>query len=75
VLDGETGWLNHSLSGTELGQLMASAIDRPDDIGRLRACVRDHRDAIVTSMSSHVDEVDVLYGELLSAEPVARGDR
>ena len=65
VRDGETGWLNRSLSGAELAQLMAAAIDRPDEVERLRASLRGRRQEIVTPMSAHAEEVELLYTELL----------
>jgi glycosyltransferase involved in cell wall biosynthesis len=75
VREGETGWLNDSLSGAELAQLMSAAIDRPGEVERLRASVRERWGEIVVPMSAHVDEVDLLYGELMSGSAGARAGR
>ena len=75
VREGQTGWLNRSLSGAELAQLMAAAIDRPDEVERLRTSVRERWAEIVAPMSAHVDEVELLYTELLSQRPAAGAAR
>lgn len=67
VRDGETGWLNRSLTGGELARLMTAAIDRPEVVERLRESVRDRRQEITTPMAAHVDEVEHLYDEVLAA--------
>jgi glycosyltransferase involved in cell wall biosynthesis len=62
--DGETGWLNHSCSGTELAAIMADVIARPEQVGRLNDSLVVEHDSIVKTMSGHADEVDELYREL-----------
>lgn len=64
---GETGWLLESADGAELGRLLTRLATDPDDIAAMRACVADRRDSLVKSMSTHADELDGIYRELLSA--------
>lgn len=67
VIEGTTGWLNRSVTATELVQLMAAAIDSPDEVKRLRENLRSGDEKIVQPMQDHVAEVDALYAELLKA--------
>jgi len=71
VREGETGWLSRSVSGADFAQLMEAAIDRPDEVERLRASVRARRDDLVTPMAAHVDEVELLYREVLGERSAA----
>ena len=67
VRDGETGWLNRSRSAEELARIMASVIERPEQVARLNAALRASRDAIVKPMAGHADEMDALYAEVVAA--------
>jgi len=66
VRDGETGWLNRSLSADGLAELMRRAIEQPDEIERLNALLRENRDALIKTLAQHVDELDALYGEVIA---------
>jgi glycosyltransferase involved in cell wall biosynthesis len=64
VRPGVTGWLNRSVSGAELAELMTTAIEDRAETQRLRRSVREHRDEIVRPMPEHVAEVLSLYNEI-----------
>jgi Glycosyl transferases group 1/Glycosyl transferase 4-like domain len=68
VLEDRTGWLNRSLSAAGFAELMAHAIDHPDEVEGLRAFVRAARAEIVTPMAAHVDEVEGLYNEICATD-------
>jgi glycosyltransferase involved in cell wall biosynthesis len=65
VRDGETGWLNRSLSAEGLAELMRHCIEHPEEIELLNAHLRDNRDSIIKPLSKHADEMDLLYRELI----------
>jgi glycosyltransferase involved in cell wall biosynthesis len=67
VIDGETGWLNHTNSGTELGDRMARLIEAPGEVSALRARLREQRPPAVKSLESHLDELEAVYQELTCA--------
>ena len=69
--DGETGWLNHSLSAEELARIMIGIVERPQQIAELNARIRANRDSIVKTMAEHADEMDALYTELAAARAAA----
>jgi len=64
VRDGETGWMNHSATGSELAELMARALDDPSAVERLRRSVPALRSDFVAGMAAHATEVEDLYREL-----------
>ena len=64
VREGETGWLNRSLGGPELAEIMRSLIDQPEQVDELAARVRSRRDSVVKPMDAHGDEIDALYAEI-----------
>lgn len=66
VKDGKTGWLNHTATGKELAAIMASVIDDPAEVVRLRQSVGLLRGELVKPMAPHVDEVERLYGEVIA---------
>jgi glycosyltransferase involved in cell wall biosynthesis len=63
--DGVTGWLNHSCTGAGIAELMAAAIDDPDEVARLQRSVRVRRHELVRPMAEHVAELESLYAELI----------
>ena len=67
VRDGETGWLNHSCSATELARLMDGLVARPEAVRERNAALIAGRDAIVTPLARHADEIDALYAEVAGA--------
>jgi glycosyltransferase involved in cell wall biosynthesis len=64
VRDGETGWLNRSLTADGFAQLMLAAIADPSQVVRLQRSVRARRSELVRPMSDHAAEVESLYAEL-----------
>ncbi|HEX6457329.1 MAG TPA: glycosyltransferase [Thermoleophilaceae bacterium] len=67
VRDGETGWLNRSLSAEGLAELMRRAIDNAAEIGRMNSFLRENHGSIVKPLARHADEMDALYDELAAA--------
>jgi glycosyltransferase involved in cell wall biosynthesis len=70
VVPGETGWLNRSATGQELAEQMARLIAEPGEVAQLRARLRASRPPGVKTMDRHIDELESVYAEALSA---ARG--
>lgn len=64
---GETGWLLGDADGAELGRLLVRLAAAPDEVAAMRAEVARRRDAIVKSMSTHADELDAIYREIVAA--------
>ncbi len=66
--EGETGWLNRSCSGGELARIMASLIEHPDRVTKLRTRIIANRASILKPLSEHAAEMEKLYRDL-DAEP------
>jgi glycosyltransferase involved in cell wall biosynthesis len=64
--EGETGWLNHSLSAEELARIIAGILDEPEQIVRLNERLIAARDAIVKPMARHADEMETVYREVMA---------
>ena len=62
--DGETGWLNRSLSADELARIMLDVVRRPEQVGELNGRIRANRGSIVKTVAGHADEMDAIYAEL-----------
>ena len=62
--DGETGWLNRSLSAGELAEIMVGAIEAPERVAALSSRVRAARGSLVKTTAAHAREMDALYAEL-----------
>ena len=67
VADGETGWVNRSAGGQELAELMRRLIAAPEEVAALRRGLRERRPAAVKPMARHLDELEEVYGEVMSA--------
>jgi glycosyltransferase involved in cell wall biosynthesis len=65
--EGETGWLNRSLSAEELAQIIERILDEPEQVVRLNELLIASRDAIVKPMSRHTDEMEAVYSEVMAA--------
>ena len=63
--EGETGWLNHSLSAEELARIIAGILDEPEQVVRLNERLIASRGAIVKPMARHAEEMDAIYAELV----------
>ena len=64
--EGETGWLNRSLSAEELARIIAGILDEPEQVIRLNERLIASRDAIVKPMARHADEMDAIYTALVA---------
>jgi glycosyltransferase involved in cell wall biosynthesis len=65
--DGETGWLNRSLSAEELTRIMLAIVERPEQVAELNRSIRANRGSIVKTMARHAEEMDSVYAELTKA--------
>jgi glycosyltransferase involved in cell wall biosynthesis len=65
--DGETGWLNRSLTAEELARIMLDIVRRPERVTERNAWIRANLDSIVKTVARHADEMDAIYGELVDA--------
>jgi glycosyltransferase involved in cell wall biosynthesis len=70
--DGETGWLNRSLSATELAGIMAGVVERPEQVAELNAKLLASREAIVKPLARHADEMEAVYRETIGEAARAR---
>jgi glycosyltransferase involved in cell wall biosynthesis len=68
VRPGETGWLNHSASATELAELMIEAIEHPREVQRLGARAVELREELITSSARQRAETYEIYGEAIGRE-------
>jgi glycosyltransferase involved in cell wall biosynthesis len=66
VRPGRTGWLNRSASAPELANLMAEAIEHPDEVRRLSESVIAIRDELVPPFSAGLDKLTAVYREVLA---------
>jgi glycosyltransferase involved in cell wall biosynthesis len=64
VREGETGWLNRSLTAEELARIMAGVIDDRAEVARLNERLLAEHDAIVKTLARHADEMDEVYREV-----------
>jgi glycosyltransferase involved in cell wall biosynthesis len=64
TVEGETGWLNRSMSAEELAGIMLAIVERPEQVADLNAKIRAARDAIVKPMARHADEMESIYRDL-----------
>jgi glycosyltransferase involved in cell wall biosynthesis len=62
--DGETGWLNAGCDADGLAEIMAGIVERPEQVTRLNATIRERRAELVKPMPAHAGEVDAVYAEL-----------
>ncbi len=65
VRDGQSGWLNRSATGEELGDIMASIVADPQQVLDRHRFVVAHRDELVKTLERHVDELDEAYAGLV----------
>src|SRR3712207_4037119 len=71
VRDGETGWLNRSLSAEELARIIAGVVERPEQVTALNARLRERRAEIVKPIAAHADEMDAIYAEVVAGRAAA----
>jgi glycosyltransferase involved in cell wall biosynthesis len=66
VVPGQTGWLNATATGAELVEIVAGLVAAPEAVARLREGLRRERPPAVKPMGRHLDELEAVYGELVS---------
>lgn len=66
VREGETGWLNSSCSAEGLARIMRDVIDRPGQVTDLNERLLTAHDSIVKPLKVHVEEMDVVYREVIA---------
>jgi glycosyltransferase involved in cell wall biosynthesis len=66
VHPGRSGWLNHSLGGGELAEIMLDIVQRPEQIAALNAHLIADRDTYVTPFGDHADDVEAAYAEIVA---------
>ena len=71
--EGETAWLNQGCDAAGLARIMTDLVEHPERIAALSERVVVDRDAIITPMERHADEVERLYAELVGARAVGGG--
>lgn len=69
--EGETGWLNHSLSADELARIMLGVVEAPEQVVDLNVRIRRARDTLIKPMARHADEMDAIYGEFAGTSKLA----
>ncbi len=69
--EGETGWLNRSLSAEELARIMAGILDEPEQVVRLNERLITARETVVKPFARHADEMEAVYREVLARRPAA----
>lgn len=65
VRPGETGWLNQSVSASELASLMASAIADPGEVLRLGERAVELRDDFIRPFAAQLRDLELVYAEVL----------
>lgn len=71
--EGETGWLNKSLTAEELARTMRGIVDDPGQVADLNARMRRDRDKLVKTVAGHAGEMDAIYTELTGASTQLAG--
>lgn len=72
VRPGQTGWLNRSVSGDELADLMTRAIEDPAEVERMGTAAIALRDDLIHPFAAQLAELFELYDELLARPASAR---
>jgi glycosyltransferase involved in cell wall biosynthesis len=61
--EGETAWLNRSVTPEELAAQMGRLIEHPREVDALAARVRERRDGLIVPLARHADELEAAYRE------------
>ena len=69
--EGETGWLNHSLTASELGRIMAAIVAEPRQVADLNARIRAAHNTLIKPVARHAAEIDDAYSLLIGASTQA----
>jgi glycosyltransferase involved in cell wall biosynthesis len=62
--EGETAWLNRSVTADELAQRMLHLIEHPEEVDAMAQRVRQARSRIVKPFARHAEEIEAVYREL-----------
>ncbi len=63
----QTGWLNRTVTGAELAEIMGRLAGDPEEIDAVRGRVVGLRAKLVKPLAAHLDELDAVYRELAGA--------
>ena len=66
AVEGETAWLNRSVTAQELASRMLRLIERPEEVDALAATVRAARAGLIVPLARHAGELEVVYAEAAS---------
>lgn len=66
LIDGSTGWLNHSCSAEGLARLMEKSILEPSSLLSLNQTIRDRRFELIPDRGVHADRLLQLYQQILT---------
>lgn len=66
VIDGETGWLNNSLTSGEMLQIIHSIVSNPASVIKLNSNLLEKRGKYIKGMNEHFGEMDNIYKELIA---------
>ena len=69
--EGETAWLNRSVTAEELAERMLGLIDHPERVEALARSAATAGPALVKPLDRHGDELDAIYGEVVAAGTTA----
>jgi glycosyltransferase involved in cell wall biosynthesis len=59
--EGETAWLNHSLTGDGLADLMAQLVDDPAQVLEMHRRVLETAAAMIVPMDRHLEAIEAIY--------------
>jgi glycosyltransferase involved in cell wall biosynthesis len=71
VIEGETGWLNHSLTANEMFDIINNIVDNPQSIMYYNNNLLKNRHKYIKDMNFHGDEIEALYRKLLGDKRAA----
>lgn len=63
AVDGETAWLNRSVTAEELAARMLRLIEHPEEVDALAAKVRAAHGELIVPLARHADELEAIYAE------------
>lgn len=69
VREGETGWLNRSCTGEELGSILAELAAAPDRVAEMSRTTAAARERLVIPMARHADAMQGVYQEVIGDAP------
>ena len=64
--EGETGWLNRSVTAEELAERLLRLIDHPGEVDAMALRVAAAGPALVKPLGRHADELEAIYREVIA---------